>query len=147
MPLLRTFLLLLLALPTFAQADMPLQWRCWYDREVKIICLIDDIPSAASQPATGTLPANLPAVVRQMRNDPAAFRNRFVEIPLFTPPFDMAFTAQLAKASVCGSRRDCSVNFTAIPANPTEIVALLQKNQLDFLPGQTQLLAMNNAPQ
>ncbi len=147
MTTLRIFLLVAFVLPTVAMAESSLQWRCWYDRGVKIVCLIDEIPSAASNPAAGTLPTNLPAVVRQMRNDPAAFRNRFVEIPLFSPPLDMAFAAQLARASVCGSRRDCMVNFTATPASPTEIVALLQKNQLDYLPGQTQQLAMTTVPE
>lgn len=146
MPLLRLLLLLALALPSLAFADSQLHWRCWYDREVRIICLIDDAPQAAIAPGTSTLPANLPALVRQMRNDPAALRNRFIEIPLFTPPFDMAFTAQLAKASVCGSRRDCSVHFTATPASPTEIAALLEKNRLDGLPGQAPMLAMADFP-
>lgn len=139
---LRFFIALVVVLPVSAFADDSLNWRCWYDQQVHITCLIDNVPTDNAGAAQLALPENLPAIVKQMRNDPAAFRNRVVQIPLHSEPLDMEFTALLAKSAVCGSRRDCTVHFTATPATTTEIVALLRKHQPATQPRDTTLLAM-----
>jgi hypothetical protein len=110
-----------------ADGSDKLHWRCWYDQQTHITCLVDTVPLADGTSAQG-LPANLPHVVRVMRTRPGALRNRIIHIPLHTEPYDMEFTAILAKATVCGSRRDCSVNFTDKLPPAGEIVALLNKN-------------------
>lgn len=103
-------------------------WRCWYDQQVHINCLIDLEPQAGN-PAIESLAAELPQIVKLMRSNPAALRNRVIYIPLFSPPYEsMDFTATLAKAAVCGARRDCTVNFTSRPPQPEEILALLNRN-------------------
>jgi hypothetical protein len=107
-----------------------LHWRCWYDQQTHITCLVDTVPQGDSASAQG-LPANLPHVVRVMRTKPGALRNRIIHIPLHTEPYDMEFTAILAKATVCGSRRDCSVNFTDKLPPAEEIVAILNRNLPD----------------
>lgn len=136
MKLFRPFLLLaalqLAAAGTVAAAEgLPpssgLHWRCWYDERVHIVCLIDTM--AEVQPLD-SLPYHLPAIVQQLRNNPEAFRNVFVRIPLFSPPFQAEFTAQLARATVCGTRHDCTVDFTMRPPSAEEVQVLLEKNRL-----------------
>lgn len=105
-----------------------MHWRCWYDQQTHISCLIDIVPPTGNA-AMESLPADLPQVVKLMRSNPAALRNRFIHIPLFSAPYgDMEFTATLAKAAVCGTRRDCTVNFTRTPPRDEEIIALLYRN-------------------
>ena len=113
--------------PLAAVAADNLQWRCWYDQQIHITCLLDEAPEAAPAMAPA-LPSNIPAMVAALRKDPGAFRNRLVHVPLHTQPLDMEFTALLARSAVCGSRSDCSVNFTAQLPPTEEIVALLNKN-------------------
>jgi len=104
-----------------------LHWRCWYDQQVHITCLVDTVSQAdnADLPA---LPGNLPPIVRAMRTNPSALRNKIIHIPLLSEPVDMEFTALLAKSAVCGTRRDCSVNFTEKLPPAEEVVALLNKH-------------------
>lgn len=123
----RLFVALVALIPLAAFADGGLQWRCWYDQQVHIACLIENLPNDQGPAALPALPQNLPAIVKQMRQDPGAFRNRFIQIPLHSEPYDMEFTAVLAKATVCGSRRDCSVNFTQTQPPASVIAALLDK--------------------
>jgi hypothetical protein len=104
-----------------------LVWRCWYDQQVHITCLIDSLPSAGTRTAAG-LPSNLPAVVRQLRNHPEAFRNQFVHIPLHTQAEDMGSTGRLAQAAVCGSLPDCRVDFSPAPPSLLEIDELLHRD-------------------
>lgn len=122
-------LLLSLANGVTVADDLPvparlLQWRCWYDQQIHIDCLLETAPEAASLPAAD-LPANLPAIVKALRQDPEAFRHYFVHVPLLSQPVDVEFTAQLARASMCGSRRDCLVNYSHRPPPAREIAALL----------------------
>lgn len=122
-------LLTFLALISFsALAEANLQWRCWYDQQVHIACLLDEIPQEGAPFQAVSLPGNIPPIVARLRNDPATFRSQLVRIPLHTQPYDMAFTATLARASVCGSRRDCSVHFTAREPSRLEIETLLAKH-------------------
>lgn len=125
----RLLLAVLCAAPLAAAAADNLHWRCWYDQQVHITCIVDSVPESGVPAAGLILPANLPPVIRTLRQNPDAFRNRVLHIPLHTAPYDdVEFTALLAKATVCGTRRDCTVNFTATPAPAAEIVALLNKN-------------------
>lgn len=114
---------------TQASSDS-LQWRCWYDQQVHISCVVDEIPRADTSPSLA-LPVNLPPIVVLMRTNPGQLRNMIVQIPLLSEPEDMEFTALLAKASVCGSRRDCTVNFSEKQPPMAEIVALLNKHVPD----------------
>lgn len=128
----RLFLFATLAfLSTAATASDTLHWRCWYDQQTHITCLVDTFPqgNGAALPA---LPENLPAIVKTMRTDPGALRRKIVHIPLHSAPMDMEFTAILAKSAVCGSRRDCSVNFTDKLPPAGEIIALLNKHLPDL---------------
>lgn len=111
-----------------------LHWRCWYDQQTHITCLVDTLPTA-DKASLDNLPVNLPGIVRTMRTNPASLRNKIVHIPLLTEPLDMEFTAVLAKSTVCGSRRDCSVNFSSTLPPSGEIVALLTKHLPDRDPG------------
>lgn len=111
-----------------------LHWRCWYDQQVHITCLVDTLP-AAGNPSSEALPANLPNIVRTMRTNPASLRSKIVHIPLLSEPMDMEFTAILAKSTVCGSRRDCSVNFSSRLPPAEEVIALLGKHLPDRDPG------------
>lgn len=129
---LRLFLAAFGFLPLIAVAGDSLHWRCWYDQQAHITCIVDSIPEHNAQAAQLPLPSNLPPIVRTMRQDPGALRNRLIHIPLHTVPYeDMEFTALLARATVCGSHRDCTVNFTATLPPAEEVVALLNRN----LPG------------
>lgn len=139
---LRLLLVLLAFAPLAAQADNGLQWRCWYNQQVHITCLLENLAGDGKLSPDVQLPRNLPPIVKQMRDDPAAFRNRFVQIPLHSIPYEMEFTAMLAKATVCGSRRDCAVTFTPIPPPPSEILALLNRNQPGTERDDRMLLAM-----
>src|SRR5690348_15028506 len=124
---------LLLAFPfSVAAADEAatptggLHWRCWYDQQAHITCLVDAIPETT--PAMVPLSSNVPAVVRTLRLSPGELRGKIVHIPLHTSvPFDMGLASQLARASVCGARPDCSVLFTDRLPPATEIVSLLNR--------------------
>lgn len=122
------FSAILASLAVSAAAD-DLHWRCWYDQQTHVTCLVDTLPQAGDPPEQA-FPANLPPLVKVMRTRPAALRGKIIHIPLHTEPYDMDFTAQLAKSTVCGSRRDCSVAFSDHLPPAEEIVALLNR----FLP-------------
>lgn len=109
------------------QASGKLHWRCWYDQEVHISCLVDVLPEAGIG-AQLPLPANLPPLVREMWTDPASLLGKVVHIPLLGRPEDMGFTAALSKASVCGSRPDCTVNFTSTFPPVDEMLVLLNRH-------------------
>lgn len=120
-----------------AEGNGNLHWRCWYDQQVHITCVIDTVSEADS--ATQLfLPNNLPALVRTMRTAPQALRGSIIHIPLLGYADDMDFTAALAQATVCGSRRDCTVHFTASLPPAEEVVALLNKH----LPGRAPATAL-----
>lgn len=123
------FFVILAALANLAAAEDTgnLHWRCWYDQQVHVTCVIDTVSEADSATQL-SLPANLPSLVRTMRTDPQALRGRIIHIPLLSYADDMEFTATLAKSTVCGSRRDCTVHFTASLPPAEEVVALLNKH-------------------
>lgn len=125
---LRLLLAVFCAFPLAAAAADTLHWRCWHDQQVHITCIVDNVPDHDGPAAELSQPSNLPPIITTLRQNPGVLRNRLLHIPLHTVPYDMEFTALLAKATVCGTRAGCSVNFTATPAPAEEIVALLNKN-------------------
>lgn len=103
-----------------------LRWRCWYDRQVHILCLLVAEAPAGNLPME-SLPPGLPESVKLLRSHPEAFRGRLVHIPLHTYSLDEAFAAQLATMTVCGSRRDCAVDYSQTPPPAAEIAPLLRE--------------------
>lgn len=134
---LRLLLTVFCAFPWAAAAADTLHWRCWHDQQVHITCIVDDVPDDDGLAAKLSLPSNLPPIITTLRQNPGALRNRVLHIPLHTVPYDMEFTALLAKATVCGTRAGCTVNFTATAAPAGEIVALLNKNLPNLRPDRS----------
>lgn len=102
-----------------------LHWRCWYDRHIEIICLLDRLSDfqANEEPSS-----HLPAIVQDLRRSPELFLDVPLHIPLFSPPDQPDFPAQLARATVCGPRLDCTVDFTMSPPSTRELSELLGKD-------------------
>lgn len=125
---------LLIAAAGAAEDSGLVRWRCWYDQDVHITCLLD---SAAEAGAMADVPDNLPPLVREMWRNPAAFRHHFIHIPLFNQPYDTEFTARLARVMVCGNRPGCAVDFSMEPPSDEEITALLRKNPPLAVPEET----------
>lgn len=123
----RYFLAAFCLIPLAVSAAEPLQWRCWYDQKIHIACLVDTVPDRAYPSSEVALPSNLPPIVLELRENPGAFHNRILHVPLHSMPLDMEFTATLAKAAMCGSRKDCTVKFTAWVPPTSEIAALMNK--------------------
>ena len=102
--------------PGFALAGEPTRWHCVYaptDGEF-IACQLLSTP--VEGPAAQPLPAGherLPRLVKDIRADPQSLDQKTVVIPLHNTPIDMARTAQLARAVMCGTRPDCEVAFHA----------------------------------
>ncbi len=102
--------------PGLAWAAEPTRWNCVYapvDGEF-IACQL--VSASLELPAGRPSPAGrdrLPKLVRDIRDDPASLDEKTVVIPLHNTPIDMARTAQLARAVMCGSRADCEVAFHA----------------------------------
>lgn len=113
---------------SLADGGDTLVWRCWYDQEVHIVCLIQHLPPAASTPPENAAAA-LPGFVRMLRTNPAALNHRPVYIPLLTKSYDAAFAEALAKASICGTRPDCAVSYSQTLPGDEEIAALLGRDR------------------
>ena len=76
---------------SLAAAADNLHWRCWYDQQVHITCPRRRSPRHRRGRRRSPLPANIPGIVKLLRKDPGAFRNRIVHVPLHTQPYDMEF--------------------------------------------------------
>lgn len=100
------------------------QWRCWYDQDVHITCLIDTISHAGLMES---LPSPIPSIAQEMRRDYGPGRKFFIHIPLHTRPRDEELVALLARSSVCGSGPECSVEFSMDPPTDDELDALLER--------------------
>jgi hypothetical protein len=107
-----------------AGASDNLMWRCWYDGQMHVTCVIDQLP-ATSQTVPGS--ASLPPVVRTLRNAPEQFRQPFLHIPLHNYPTDVEAVGMLARAVACGSRRDCEASFSARPPARAEMEAIIRR--------------------
>lgn len=104
-----------------------LVWRCWYDQQIHITCLIDSLPSSGGGMAIDPS-SRLPAAVQKLRTHPEEFVHQFVHIPLHTQPYDPGLTVALAQAVVCGPRPDCRVNFSLGLPSPLEMEELLNRD-------------------
>jgi hypothetical protein len=100
------------------------KWRCWYDQEVHITCLIDTLSDAAM---IATLPAPIPAIAEEIRREHGPGRKFYIHIPLHTRPRNTDLTAQLARTSVCGAGPECSVEFSMQPPSEDEMHGLLAR--------------------
>jgi hypothetical protein len=99
-----------------------MHWRCWYDGRVEIVCLLDKLSNFQIKE---TPSSRLPPIVQELRRNPEQFQDTPLHIPLFSQPIQADFPTQLARSTVCGSRLDCTVDFTMQPPSPREISDLL----------------------
>lgn len=60
-----------------------------------------------------------------IRMNPGSLRGKPILIPLLSQIDDPEFAATLAKATVCGSYRNCTATFSNQPPSAEEINALL----------------------
>jgi hypothetical protein len=126
-------------------ADFPvaekqnLHWRCWYDQQIHIHCLLDT-EIADSKPAGYEAAINLPKVVRELRSNPSRFRAVLVRIPMFTDPLEHGFARDLAQASMCGGRGNCSVHYSGSVPHHEEIAELMLR-QMDWAAREKALTA------
>jgi hypothetical protein len=106
---------LLLTAPPTALADA--HWLCGLsDDAVRLVCVADAAPQAgASQPdgadvaEAAAAPPKVTAVVNGT-TFPLDTRRQYV-VDLWTPPSDMAFVEQLARATICYRSPGCAVTF------------------------------------
>lgn len=103
-------------------AATPVNWRCWHSPQNpdSITCRLRPTPEllAAAEAAAmspSAPPARHPSVLYMVRNAPEAFGGGTVLIPLYGPPVDWDRVARLARAAMCGTRADCSVEFSRLP--------------------------------
>ncbi|MBI2305876.1 MAG: hypothetical protein HYU78_01105 [Rhodocyclales bacterium] len=121
-----------------------LHWRCWYDQQAHIHCLLDSDPAPA---ATGKPVSHLPKIVQSLRSKPSSFKAVLIRIPMYTDPYDVQFPRLLAEATMCGGRADCSVQYTQqVPAHD-EIAQILLRHMEWPQPGGSQLAAQPPAMQ
>lgn len=115
-----------------------LHWRCWYDQQVHIHCLLDSDPAPT---AAGKTTAQLPRIVQELRSKPSSFKAVLIRIPMYTDPYDVHFPRLLAEATMCGGRADCSVQYTQQVPEHGEIAQILLRH-LDWpQPAAMQLAA------
>ena len=88
-------------------------WRCWYEGQGVIACVVEQVRSAPLQLAGASLSPGVPEILRVLREDPASIRGRMLAIPIHTVPYDMNNVARLAQLTVCGNRPDCEMIFSA----------------------------------
>ena len=102
-----------------------LHWRCWYDQQVHIHCLLDSEPAphAAGKPV-----GHLPRIVQELRNKPTSFKTVLIRIPMYTDPYDVHFPRLLAEATMCGGRADCSVQYSQQVPGHEEIAQILLRH-------------------
>ncbi|MBI2276084.1 MAG: hypothetical protein HYU74_01890 [Dechloromonas sp.] len=117
-------LLLLAALAvsnsSFADIANPLtdgpRWACWYaPAQLSVQCLLIHAPSQDREQRAAEVASRidrrLPTLVRTIWGSPEQLAGTHISIPLLSTPYEMAFVGQLAKSVMCGSRKDCSINF------------------------------------
>lgn len=104
--------------PDFGPADTV--WNCWYNHDTTFRCRLAQAPDdpggadadpGLSAPRSSLYPRRgpLPAIVRTIRDHPARLRGRTITIPLFSPPIDIRFSAELVHAVMCGRRPVCRI--------------------------------------
>lgn len=115
-----------------------LHWRCWYDQQVNIHCLLDSDPAPS---ANGKAATSLPKIVQSLRNKPSSFKRVLIRIPMHTTPYDIHFPRLLAEATMCGGRADCSVQYTQQIPGHEEIAQILLRHMDWPQQGGSQLAA------
>lgn len=106
------------------------RWHCRLDDQL-LHCRLEH--ATASSPTSASPDSRLPPIVRELREQPRAWRGRAVHIPLHTLPFDDSALQPLAQAVLCGANPSCLTEVQRTPAPGT--VALL-----DFVDAQDPLL-------
>ncbi len=104
-----------LANPEDLAAEGP-RWACWYaPASLTITCRLSRVPDASLEMRTADpgsqIDRSLPALVRSMWANPEKLAGANITIPLMTVPYEMGLVKTLAKAVMCGSRKDCFVSF------------------------------------
>ena len=101
-----------------AQAGLPTdsRWACWYaPSNLTIRCLLARAPETGNEQRRAEVDSSfnprLPQLVRTIWGSPEALAGAHVSIPLYSEPFEMDFAHQLASATMCGTRKECSVGF------------------------------------
>ncbi len=116
----RWFVALSLALAAAAANAAPdeLLWRCAYDAAPgpRVACRLVHWPEVDPQAYwPKTIDDDRTPMLARIRKAPETLADERIVIPLYTPPVDMPFVAQLARAVMCGSRADCAVEFSSSP--------------------------------
>ncbi|MBI2313435.1 MAG: hypothetical protein HYU77_13130 [Betaproteobacteria bacterium] len=114
------------ARPEGRPAPEPMVWHCWYeaDGSYKLKCFWVASQSAPSAALGADGPddlyqlfsermaaGDLAGATRVVRRFPEAFEGEFLEIPIYTHPYEMAFSVQLAEAVLCHPNPECRVSF------------------------------------
>lgn len=103
------------AAPAAADEVPTVTWECWYLKEsVSVGCRLAQAPDATTG-ATSRMPPN--SVAHRIRSQPASLSAELVVIPLYSPTEDMARTARLARAVMCGTQAACTVDFIPPPSS------------------------------
>lgn len=107
-------------------APEPTVWHCWYeaDGSYKLKCFgvpLQDALSPAADPDGGDdlrylfqermAAGDLAGATRVVRRFPEAFEGEFLEIPIYTDPYEMDFSVRLAQAVLCHADPGCRVSF------------------------------------
>lgn len=114
------------AMACAAQEPQPpttaVNWRCWHalQNPDSITCRLRptaEMLAAAETQATSPSPspARHPSMLYTVRNAPESLGGETVLIPLYGPPVDWEKVERLARVAMCGTRTDCSVEFSRLP--------------------------------
>lgn len=99
--------------------DAP-RWTCWYaPTQLSVQCLLIQAPTQGleerAQEVASRIDRRLPTLVKTIWGSPEQLAGLHISIPLMNVPFEMDFVSLLAKSVMCGSRKDCSINFDPNP--------------------------------
>lgn len=135
---------------SFANIDSPRadgpRWACWYaPTQLSVQCLLihaptQDLELRAAEVAS-RIDRRLPTLVRMIWGSPEQLAGTHISIPLMSLPYEMAFVGQLAKSVMCGSRKDCSINFD----HNTDGFAPVRAAALESGTSESEVLAEMNA--
>lgn len=116
-------------------------WYCASSGNLSIVCRLGGAGGNASTPRL-VQNSHLPAVAREVIEEPEALEAMRVEIPLHAPPFDFALVGQLAEFVMCGNRDLCGVVFGETLAQLDQLVRLHESARRDGKPGSLRASAL-----
>lgn len=97
-------------------------WQCWHavQNPDSITCRLRPTAGAlaaaeAQAESPSPPPARHPSLLHTLRNAPEQLGGETVLVPLYGPPVDWERVARLARVAMCGTRADCSVEFSRLP--------------------------------